>query len=223
MSAFNQECWYKGVCADIKEGCEQVCPKYLEMKYMMDNSGIPINKQKPIILQPQDCDYEAFCQLAEIKKNIVDFVSDGRSLYITSTNVGNGKTSWSLKLLMKYFEESWEWNGFNVRGVIVHVPTFLMKCKDFKTVDEEFERLKRNLLDVDLVVWDDIASSDISGYDLSQLLMYIDARSFKELSNIYTGNLPSRESLEDALGVRLTSRIWNSRTEVIELKGGDRR
>ena len=219
----SSDCWYSEVCDNVKEGCEKHCARYIEMKYLMEHSGIPKNKQRPIPLTPQKCDLEAFRRLAEIKDNIYDFVADGKNLYITSTTVGNGKTSWALKLLMKYFEEVWRGNDFRVRGVIVHVPTFLMKCKDFKTVDTEFEELKKQILDVDLVVWDDIGSSILSNYDYTQLLICLDAREFKGLANIFTGNITERDKLSEALGAKVTSRVWNNDTEVIEFKGGERR
>lgn len=219
----NSDCWYAEACCNIKEGCEKHCARYLEMKYLMEHSGIPKNKQKPIPLSPYACDLEAFQRLAEIKDNIVDFVEKGNNLYITSGTVGNGKTSWSLKLLMKYFDEIWDGNGFRARGMIVHVPTFLMQCKDFKTVDPEFEALKKQVLDVDLVVWDDIGASVLSNYDYTQLLICLDAREFKGLANIFTGNITDREQLINALGAKMTSRIWNNETEVIEFKGGERR
>lgn len=219
----NSECWYSEVCEDYKEGCTKLCPRYVEMRFLMDNSGIPRGKQRPLPLEPSACDLEAFKRLSEIKDNIVDFVEEGRNLYICSKTVGNGKTSWSLKLLMRYFEEIWEGNGLEVRGVIVHVPTFLIKCKDFNTVDEKFEALKRTLLDVDLVVWDDIGGATMSNYDYSQLLLYLDAREFSGLANIYTSNITDRQTLENALSKKIASRVWNSHTEVIEFFGGERR
>lgn len=189
----------------------------------MDNSNIPLSKQKPISLEPDACDYEAFCRLRDIKDNIGDFVEEGKSLYIMSSTVGNGKTSWALKLLMKYFEDCLTWSDFSPRGVIVHVPTLLIMCKDFKTVDAEFETLKKRLLSVDLVVWDDIAGSTMSNYDYSQLLMFLDARAFKGLSNIFTGNITDRDTLVTALGSKMASRMWNNQTEIIEFHGGERR
>lgn len=219
----SSECWYKDVCDGYKEGCDRLCVQYKEMKFLMEHSNIPKNKQKPLILSPYQCDYEAFCRLEDIKNNIVEFVEEGRNLYITSSIVGNGKTSWSLKLLMKYFEEVWDGNGYQPRGVIIHVPTFLAKCKDFKTTDYEFEELKRLVLDIDLVVWDDIAGVTMSNYDYSQLLVCLDAREFKGLANIFTGNISDRDSLLNALGAKITSRIWNNNTEVIEFFGGERR
>lgn len=219
----NIECWYRGVCSSVHEECEKSCPKYIEMRYLMDSSNIPRNKQKPIVLMPSQCDVPAFDRLAKIKNNIVEFVEQGRNLYITSSTVGNGKTSWSLKLLMKYFEEVWEGNGLEPRGLIIHVPTFLLKCKDFRADDEDFTNLKKLALSVDLVVWDDIGGVTMSNYDYSQLLAYLDAREFGGLSNIFTGNITSRSDLEQALGAKITSRIWNSKTEVIEFFGGERR
>ena len=216
-------CWYEEVCGSKKEDCHKTCARYHEMKFLMDNSNIPKNKQRPLALYPSECDLQAFQRLAEIKDNIVDFVAEGKNLYICSSVVGNGKTSWALKLLMKYFDEVWDGNGFIPRGVIVHIPTFLIKCKDFKTEDAEFEELKKRLLEVDLVVWDDIAGVTMSNYDYSQLLVYLDAREFKGLANIFTGNITNRDTLVNALGSKITSRVWNSNTEIVEFKGGERR
>lgn len=189
----------------------------------MENSNIPVAKRVPIKLTPPAVDYNAYVRLDEIRRSIYDFVHDGKCLYITSNTVGNGKTSFALKLLMKYFETMLGESGFEPVGMFIHVPTFLAKCKDFKTVDYEFEQLKKQLFEVDLVVWDDIASTDVSGYDITQLNMYIDSRNMNELSNIYTGNITDRNEMNDLLGARLTSRIWNNNTEIVEFKGGERR
>ena len=215
------DCWYKDVCnADVD--CN-MCIRFEEMSYLMENSNLPKNKQKPIPLDAPECDIEAFRRLNDIKSDIVDFVDCGSNLYIASKNTGNGKTTWAIKLMLRYFNEIWAGNGFNVRALFIHVPTFLLKCKDFKTTDAEFEKLKKQLFEVDLVVWDDIASTSITGYDYSQLLVYIDNRLLSEKSNIYTGNCDSREMLDEKLGNKLSSRIWNSQTEIITFKGGDQR
>ena len=188
----------------------------------MENSGIPKAKQKPIKLYPGDADYDAFVRLAEIKSGIEFFVQGGKNLYITSTTTGNGKTSWAIKLLLKYFDRVWAGNGFRIRGYFVHVPTLLLNLKDFDNTLIDKSKIKQILLSADLVVWDDIASMEISKYDYSQLLMLIDNRVLEEKSNIYTGNLNTKEMLEKVLQKKLTSRIWGL-SEVIELKGEDRR
>lgn len=189
----------------------------------MDNSNLPKAKQLPAVLTAPNCDHDAFVRLAEIKSNIKDFVNCGQNLYLASDSTGNGKTSWAIKLMLKFFDVSWSGNGFKRRAVFIHVPTFLLKCKDFDNKDSEFEELKNALYDVDLVVWDDIASTDMSAYDYSQLLMFIDQRLLKGLSNIYTGNYADVNRFEKRVGTKLTSRIWSSETEVIIFKGGDMR
>lgn len=220
MSYSNDDCWYKEVCT---VECSVHCPRYLEMSSLMQNSNIPKARQIPSKLQPYQQDTSAFMRLAEIKSSIVDFVDHGENLYIMGRNTGNGKTSWAIKLMLKFFDEVWAGNGFRPRGLFIHVPTFLLKCKDFNNRDKEFEELKKLIPVVDLVIWDDIASTDVSSYDYSQLLMNIDARCLNMKANIYTGNIVSRDELNRSLGSKLTSRIWGDSTEVIEIKGGDRR
>ena len=213
------ECWYKDVCS--RTVCNSNCLRYLEMRALMEYSNIPKNRQMPSILTPDDCDYEAFCELAEIKKNILDFVKEGKNLYLYSNTTGNGKTSWAIKIILKFFDSVWAGNGFKCRGIFIHTPTFLSKLKQFNEVDEKFEELKRHLSTVDLVIWDDIASTDMSSYDHGQLLSYIDQRILAEKSNIFTGNRDAT-NMEKALGSRLASRILSNSTR-IELRGLDKR
>ena len=87
--------------------------------------------------------------------------------------------------------------------------------------DEEFEDMKKQLLKVDLVIWDDIAAGKLSDYDHTNLLTYIDQRKLNGKSNIYTGNL-DRSELTDAVGNRLKSRIWND-SSTVQIFGKDRR
>jgi DNA replication protein DnaC len=191
------------------------------MLHLCEQSNIPSSRWFPTKLSPDDCDYVAFCNLADIKDDIVNFIDKGSNLYLYSTKTGNGKTTWAIKLMLKYFNDIWAGNGFKCRGIFIHIPTFLTRMKNFNAVDEEFERIKTDLLNVDLVIWDDIASTELSSYDHSQLLTYVDQRILSEKSNIFTGNLGNPE-ITKALGTRLASRVWNSSTR-IELKGSDKR
>ena len=213
-----EDCWYKNVCRYLK--CDN-CVRYLEMSHLMDNSGIPKKQQIPIKLQCSEIDREAFEALSDIKDDVEQFVKNGESLYITSENTGNGKTSWARKILMKYFDCVWAGNGLRVRGYFAHVPTLLGQLKNFSNDSERIELLKI-LMNADLVVWDDIASTKLSDYDITQLLSIIDTRINNGLSNIYTGNITTKEELIDLLGDRLASRIWITGS-VIELRGKDRR
>ncbi len=217
------KCWYTSVCGKYgTPECNASCIRYMEMDFLMQNSGIPRNKQYSVLLTPSKKDVQAFVTLKEIKDDIITFVENGESLYIYSDNFGNGKTTWAIKLMQSWFDKVWAGNGFRCRGIFIHVPTFLTKIKEgISRKDEDFETLKSRLMDVDLVIWDDIAATKLSDYDHANLLTYIDQRKLQELSNIYTGNLPQNE-LQEALGNRLSSRVWNDSTP-IRFLGADRR
>lgn len=218
-----EKCWYAENCGKYKQDeCNSGCIRYMEMHYLMQNSGIPKNRQYAVNLTPQKQDVKAFITLKEIKDDIVAFVLNGESVYIYSENFGNGKTTWAIKLMTKWFDEVWAGNGFRCRGIFIHVPTLLTKIKEgISRRDEDFELLKSRLLTADLVIWDDIAATKLSDYDHSNLLTYIDQRKLNQQANIYTGNLENEE-LKEALGNRLASRVWNDSTQV-RFIGADRR
>lgn len=213
-----ENCLYKDIC---ENECKKACLRYTEMSYLLKHSNIPKAKQKINRLEPEDCDMKAFETLANIRDNIVEFTDRGNSLYIYSNTCGNGKTTWSIKLLLQYFNEMWAGNGFVKRGVFISVPTFLYQCKEnISRPTIEFEILKQDLMNVDLVVWDDISATRLSEYDYSLLFAILDNRILSSKANIFTGNVKP-ENLKSTLGDRLASRILESIT--IELKGGDRR
>lgn len=217
------KCWYISACGKYgSPECNASCIRYMEMDFLMQNSGIPRNKQYSILLTPSKEDVQAFVTLKEIKDDIIAFVENGESVYIYSHNFGNGKTTWAIKLMQKYFDGVWAGNGFRCRGIFIHVPTFLTKIKEgISRKDEDFETLKSRLMTVDLVIWDDIAATKLGDFDHANLLTYIDQRKLNQLSNIYTGNL-DRDELQEALGNRLASRVWNDSTPV-KFVGADRR
>lgn len=212
----NTECWYNEVCR-MNNSCES-CIRYAEMKYLMDNSGIPPAKQRTIILSPDASDLSAFEELQAIKDDIENFVSNGENLYICG-DTGTGKTSWAIKILLKYFNEIWAGNGFRVRGLFVHIPSLLLKLKDFDhPLPVEY---KQSLLDADLIVWDELGGS-LSDYDYSQLLMYIDNRLLNEKSNIFTSNIIKNYDLQRVISTKMASRIWNT-SQIVQFKGRDKR
>ena len=218
-----KKCWYESVCLECDGSpCSSLnsCIRYLEMSYLMKESGLPQSKQRPIILDAYKEDYDAYVVLDDIRMVIGSFVQEGNNILISSSNTGNGKTSWAIKLLLKYFDEVWAGNGFRVRGLFVHVPTLLMSLKNFE--NPLSETYKQNLLNADLVVWDDIAVMGASAYDYSNLLMYIDHRILNEKSNIFTSNIVEAEDFVQNIGMKLTSRILNSSKQIV-FTGKDRR
>jgi DNA replication protein DnaC len=98
----------------------------------------------------------------------------------------------------------------------------LLALKDNITAKNAYvDYVKENVLEADLVVWDDIAAKVGSEFELNHLLNIIDNRLALGKSNIYTSNL-NRQQLYTALGERLTSRIANMSID-IELFGSDKR
>jgi len=161
----------------------------MEIHYLMYQSEIPLMRQNPKILVPVKEDINNFEFLKSIKDDIVNFVKNGESLYIFSENFGNGKTTWAIKIMLKYFDEIWAGNGFRCRGVFVSVPGFLTKLKEnISRKDEAFEQLRIKIAESDLVVWDDIGAVKLGDYDHTNLLAYVDNRLINQKANIYTGN-----------------------------------
>jgi DNA replication protein DnaC len=215
----NSNCIYQGLC---DHECPSTCIKWVEMKYMLKHSNIPIKQQCVHKLKPDTCDVSAFERLSAIQMDIENFVYGGNTLYIYSNICGNGKTTWSIKMLLQYFNEVWDGNGLCTRGVFINVPSFIVKCKNvISNPDDEFERLRAHLDTVDLAVFDDVSAiGNLSSYDYSTLYGYIDSRVFQEKATIFTGN-HTPEQLRKMLGDRLASRICQGVN--IELKGGDMR
>jgi len=218
-----EECWYKDHCTKFPEECKFGCTRHLEMHYLMSHSNLPKVKQYPVPLKPSKEDMSAFKKLLKIKNDIKEWVKSGGSLYICSESFGNGKTTWAIKLLLKYFDEIWAGNGFKTKGIFIHVPTLLTQIKsNISNRNKDFEIMLEQLSTADLVVWDDIAATKLSDYDHTNLLTLVDQRLLSCLANIYTGNLVTEEAINNALGKRLSSRIY-SFENTIEFTGSDRR
>ena len=201
---------------------------FCQRKYKMDSlysAALMTESQKQHITLRVDqdgTDLEQFKQLAVIEQDIVNFISNGKNLYLHSANCGCGKTSWSLRLTEAYFNKIWARSEAKCRVLFISVPRFLLALKDNITAKNSYvEYIKENVFAADLVIWDDIAAKMGSEFELTHLLNIIDNRLALGKSNIYTSNL-NRQQLYTALGERLTSRIANMSID-IELFGSDKR
>lgn len=218
-----EKCFLYDVCNHLD------CDKdFCIRKYKMDSlytAALMTESQKKHLVLKVDADgtdLEEFKQLAEIEKNIDKFVAEGKNLYLHSANCGCGKSSWSIRLIEAYFNKIWVRSEIKCRALFISVPRFLLALKDNITArNEYFNYIKDNVLEADLVVWDDIAAKMGSEFELTHLLNIIDNRIASGKSNIYTSNL-NRQQLYSALGERLTSRVANMSIE-IELHGADKR
>lgn len=191
------------------------------MKILVDNSGLPYDLQFPQILLPEEVDVKAFNSLGKIKSKIDLFVKEGGLLYLWGKNCGNGKTTWSSKLLMTYFDKIWAYSQLKCRGLYLYTPTFLNSLKTQFISNTDLTKYLDNVKNADLTIFDDLGVGKLSDFDKSSLLDVIDYRLNNHKSTIFTSNLDYKQ-LVDLFGDRLASRIYNSST-IIELRGSDRR
>lgn len=205
------------------------CIKKYKIDYFLkeDVSGIPDNKRhlKGTLTIDQDgTDDKAFSRLFWIESNIKDYFTDGKQLFIYSSTTGNGKTSWAYRLLCAYVEAVWKPKRVDHAVVLfVNVPRYLraVKSRYSKGQDEYADMIDEGVKTADLVAWDDIGFVESSDFDMSYLYEKIDSRVNRNLSNIYTSNLGSRELMSN-LDARLFSRTFTD-SEQIELRGKDKR
>ncbi len=213
------QCWYKRVCT---EKCSENCIRYKLMYSLFKQSQLPEALWNYKSLTCNDKDYQAFKELQAKSDAILDFIAKGDNLYIYSKNCGNGKTSWAIRLMYSYFDKIWHKSCFDCKALFVSVPKFLYNCKRSISQDVKgFEELCNLISEVDLVIWDDIAEMKASDYEHQILFQYIDSRINAGKSNIYTSN-KNKDQIEDLLGTRLASRIYNC-SQVIEFVEEDKR
>lgn len=216
-------CFLRGVC-NGKDCDKDFCLRKYKMDSLYSAALMTENQKKHITLRVDEdgTDLEQFKQLAAIEQDIINFISSGKNLYLHSANCGNGKSSWSLRLAEAYFNKIWARTEVKCRVLFISVPRFLLALKDAISNKSTYvDYIKDNVLEADLVIWDDIAAKMGSEFELTHLLNIIDNRLALGKSNIYTSNL-NRQQLYNALGERLTSRIANMSID-IELFGADKR
>lgn len=218
----NKNCPFRDSCSCID--CDKFCMKRFKTEYYFDQAFIPVDKRFkfPLRIDNNLSDEAAFIRLADIEKNIVNFVDSGKNLYIYSKIAGNGKTSWSYRLARSYIDKVWFKKNLKPIVLFVSVPKFLLELKaNISQKSEYVEHILENIKDCDLVIWDDIGSKNGTEFEVSHLLSIIDDRISNGKSNIYTSNL-NRDELHQLLGDRVYSRVYNY-SECIEFFGKDKR
>lgn len=224
-----KDCWMKDVCGKYLSGdhscdSEVFCTKLFKLNELYNNSMLSSEQRKfiKIRLDSDGTDFKEFSCLKNLQNNIEDFVSSGGNLYLWSMRCGNGKTLWSIRLLQSYLNKIWYKSDLKCKALFIHVPTYLLALKNAITKQSDYvDYINENVLEADLVVWDEVAIKNLSNYDHEHLLSMINVRLDQGKSNIYTSNL-SKEDLYEKVGERLYSRIVNLST-VIELRGSDKR
>ena len=223
---FENDCkkFNSGKCPLANGGEIQDCLKLYIIEKLKDEALLTEDQRKPVSLRldSSKVDKESFDRLKVIEKNIVKYVQGGNNLYICSSITGNGKTSFSLKLLNAYLENIWYKSGATCHGLFINVPSFFFAMKEnFDKKLDVVEHIKNNITSADLIVWDDIATKGLTPFETELLLSYISNRISCGKSNIYTSNAVG-QVLRDCVGDRLYSRIWN-RSEIVVFNGVDKR
>ena len=176
----------------------------------------------PISLKVDLEDQASHNELENIRRRVLDFIDNGENLYIYSAITGNGKTAWAVRLIQQYVDEIWYKHDLSTVALFVNVPRYLLSIKDaINSKNEYAEHIKECIMDVPLVVWDDIATKDMTEFERENLLSIIDYRFNSCLSNIFTSNVDPSD-LYGIVGKRLSSRIVGN-TKKIQFTGKDQR
>ena len=217
-----KDCWMHDSC---KNKCDNnFCIKLFKLDYLFNQALITPSQRKHINLRVDSdgTDLEVFKTLKNIEINIDKFVLDGKNLYIHSEQSGNGKSAWSLRLIQAYFNKIWQTSDLKCRALFINVPRFLLTLKDNISHENDYiNHIKQNVLNADIVVWDEVGVKSLTEYEHENLLSLINARIDDNKSNIYTSNL-NPEELKDKVGLRLYSRIVNNSIN-LEFHGADKR
>ena len=218
----NSMCWLKDSCNKID--CNKPnCIKLVKLDYLFNEANVDYNMRKniPLFLTSED-DRKAFEYLSQVQKNINQYISNGDNLYIYSENVGNGKSAWALKLLQSYIYSIWSSSKLECRALWIHVPQFLLALKDNISEKSEYiAHIKKNILDCDLVVFDEFGEKTSTQFETEHLLSYINTRLSLGKSCFYTSNIKPEE-LNLVVGDRLASRVIGL-SNTLEFKGKDMR
>lgn len=220
-------CCVKYNCAKHRKGyVEQgiFCIKNFKMNSLYDLALMSERQRQHIQLSPDrdGTDSDKFSILKQYEEHVQEFVAQGKSLYIYSTNCGNGKTSWALRLAQSYLNSIWHSSSIECKVLFINVPKFFLKLKDnIGNTNEYITHIKKYVIDCDLVVWDDIGTKVGTEFEVENLLNIINNRIDNGKSNIYTSNILP-EHLNQCLGERLYSRVVGL-SHQIQLTGSDKR
>jgi len=218
-----ENCPYRNKCNGIDCDKDFCMRKYkLDYLYRMSLLSDKQRQYQDLWVDDDNTDLAEFRQLADLAVNVKDFVKEGKNLYLHSTTCGNGKSSWSIRFIQNYFEAIWPMTDLSCKALFISVPKFLLELKaNISNRSEYVSFIQENVLDADLVIWDDLAAKIGTDFEINHLLSLIDNRISSGKSNIYTSNLSPQE-MTAALGSRLQSRVCKYSID-IELHGKDKR
>lgn len=219
-----KNCWAQSYCKGYNEKCGELCYGYVQLNNIYTLSNMPKRYQKDVFLKNPGRDLDAYLFLKRFQEDVVNQVESGNGLFLYSSNKGNGKTAWTCKIMNEYFRHVAITNNLRCRGYFVNVPTLLQDIRNtFDNPNPKMMEVFDNLLNADIVIWDDIGTENPSHFVRERLYSFINHRYSNNLCQLFTSNL-SLETLNDEryIGERIVSRIVGSCT-AIEFFEGDRR
>lgn len=219
-----QDCWMQSQCRKYPQCPQPMCIKLFKIDQLSKQALLSTKQREHVALRidADGTDKEEFEYLKSIENNIEKFVTEGNNLYLFSANPGTGKTSWVLRLLNQYINKIWAKSDLTCRALFINVPRYLLAIKDAISNQNDYvDHIKKNALQADLVVFDEVGTKAVTSFEHENLLSIINARLDEGKSNFYTSNLMPQE-LQQVVGDRLYSRVVNSSIN-IELRGKDKR
>ena len=192
-----------------------------KLNELFEHSGLPKKFFEPQILVERKADIECWQWLEDVRNNIVEEVQNGLSIVITSSMVGNGKTSWAVRLLQRYLAETALDGRMVEKGMFVVSAQLLTEFGDynyFQTMQEFLERFER-IKTCELLVIDEMGGGSLTKASYPYLYDLVNYRVDNNLSTIYTTNYTDEEII-DLLGRRLYSRIYDT-SVVIEFEASN--
>lgn len=218
-----EKCWLYDKCNHVD--CDKnFCLKLFKMNQLFNLTLLNERDKQDIKLRadPDGTDLEELTYLKSLLDNVVKFVDRGDNLYLHSLGSGNGKSTTGKKAIKAFLNCIWYKSDIRCRALFIHVPRFLLEMKQNITKKSEYAQfILDNALEADLVVFDEVATKELSNFEFEHILNIINNRLEAGKANIFTSNVTNEEFL-DKMGSRLYSRIITNSID-IELKGMDKR
>lgn len=217
------QCWLYDYCNHVD--CQNsFCSKKFKLDELFKLTLLNEIDKKEVKLRADEDGTDAleFHYLKDILDNIDKFVARGDNLYLHSLGSGNGKSTTGKKAIKAYLRKIWYKSDITCRALFIHVPRFLIEMRQNISKKSDYAQyIIDNALDADLVVFDEVATKELSNFEFENILNIINTRLECGKANIFTSNVTNEEFLEK-MGSRLYSRIVNNSIDV-ELHGIDKR
>ena len=90
-----ENCWLRNNCKGLHCDDPEGCMILYKLNFLFDEANVSYKQRQNIVLRIDDdgTDLEEFKLLKNLQDDIINFVQEGKQLYIYSSIAGNGKSS----------------------------------------------------------------------------------------------------------------------------------